>query len=95
VLDSVTLVLQEFDQTLIEVAGHTDSTGSDAYNLTLSQRRAVSVSDYLKSRQILPERLMTVGAGEHNPVASNETAAGRQLNRRVELTVVPLTSHNL
>ncbi len=94
VLDSVTLVLQEFDQTLIEVAGHTDSTGSDAYNLTLSQQRAASVSDYLKSRQILPDRLITVGAGEHSPVASNETETGRQLNRRVELTIVPLTQHN-
>ncbi len=91
VLDSVTLVFQEFDKTLIEVAGHTDSTGSAAHNMTLSQRRAESVADYLKSRQIRPDRLIVTGAGESYPIASNETAAGRQLNRRVELTIVPLT----
>jgi outer membrane protein OmpA-like peptidoglycan-associated protein len=92
VLDSVALVLIEFDKTLIEVAGHTDSTGSDAYNQSLSQRRAGSVSAYLTSREVRADRLVSVGAGESRPVASNETSAGRQQNRRVEITIVPVTT---
>jgi len=92
VLDSVALVLIEFDKTLVEVAGHTDSTGSEAYNLALSERRAVSVSSYLTSRQVRPDRLISVGVGESRPVASNDTAAGRQQNRRVEITIVPVTN---
>jgi outer membrane protein OmpA-like peptidoglycan-associated protein len=92
VLDSVGLVLKEYDKTLVEVAGHTDSTGSDASNQALSERRAASVSAYLMSRDIRPDRLISVGAGESRPVASNDTEAGRQLNRRVEITIVPLTN---
>ena len=92
VLDSVGLVLKEYDKTLVEVAGHTDSTGSDASNQALSERRAASVSAYLVSRDIRPDRLISVGAGESRPVASNDTEAGRQLNRRVEITIVPLTN---
>jgi outer membrane protein OmpA-like peptidoglycan-associated protein len=91
VLDSVGLVLNEFQQTVVEVAGHTDSTGSDAYNQSLSERRAASVSAYLRSRQVLPDRIIAVGMGEARPVADNATDTGRQLNRRVELTLVPLT----
>lgn len=92
VLNSVAKVLTEFDKTVIEVAGHTDSTGSDAYNQTLSERRATSVATYLRSQQINPNRMITVGLGESMPVADNATEAGRQQNRRVELTMVPLTS---
>lgn len=92
VLNSVAKVLTEFDKTVIEVAGHTDSTGSDAYNQTLSERRATSVATYLRSQQIDPNRMITVGLGESMPVADNGTEAGRQQNRRVELTLVPLTS---
>lgn len=92
VLDSVALVLEEFDKTLVEVAGHTDSTGTEQYNQQLSQRRADSVAAYLRTREVVGERLMVVGAGEAYPVASNETPAGRQLNRRVEITIVPLTA---
>ena len=91
VLDSVGKVVNEFEQTVIEVAGHTDSTGSDQYNQALSQRRADSVAAYLKSRNVRSDRIITVGAGEKHPVASNDTPDGRQLNRRVELTLVPLT----
>jgi outer membrane protein OmpA-like peptidoglycan-associated protein len=91
VLNSVSLVLDEFDQTVIEVAGHTDSTGTNEYNLQLSQRRAASVAAYLRTRQILPERLIELGVGEDRPIADNTTDAGRQANRRVELTLVPLT----
>ena len=91
ILDSVALVLNEFNQTLVEVAGHTDSTGSEQYNQALSERRANSVAAYLRSRQVMGDRLMVVGAGEAYPVAPNDTASGRQLNRRVEITIVPLT----
>ncbi len=91
ILDSVALVLNEFDKTMVEVAGHTDSTGSAQYNQGLSERRANSVAAYLRSRQVMGQRLMVVGAGEDYPVASNDTPSGRQLNRRVEITIVPLT----
>jgi len=92
VLDSVTLVLNEFDKTLVEVAGHTDSTGTDQYNQSLSQRRAGSVAAYLRSRQVMPDRLIEVGAGESRPIATNATPQGRQQNRRVEITIVPITA---
>jgi len=91
VLGSVALVLKEFDKTFVEVAGHTDSTGSDDYNMSLSQRRASSVATYLTAQQVLPERLIAVGAGETRPIADNSTDAGRQTNRRVEITIVPVT----
>lgn len=92
VLDSVGLVLKEFDKTMVEVAGHTDSDGSDAYNQQLSERRASSVVAYLVSRQIRGDRFLTVGAGETRPIASNTTPEGKAQNRRVEITIVPLTS---
>ena len=92
VLNSVSKVLTEFDQTVVEVAGHTDSTGSDAYNQSLSERRAGSVRQYLQSQQISSQRLITIGLGESMPVADNTTNAGRQANRRVEITMVPVTS---
>ena len=91
VLNSVSMVLDEFDQTVIEIAGHTDSTGTDAYNQELSVRRAGAVASYLGTRSILPERIITVGMGESRPVATNDSDSGRQQNRRVELTLVPLT----
>jgi len=92
VLTSVSKVLTEFDKTVVEVAGHTDSTGTDAYNQALSERRATSVSRYLQSQGINPQRLITIGLGESMPVADNTTNAGRQANRRVEITMVPITS---
>lgn len=92
VLGGVTKVLKEFDQTVVEVAGHTDSTGTDEYNQGLSQRRADAVSQYFTSRNITSQRLITVGMGEMRPVADNGTANGRQTNRRVEITMVPLTA---
>lgn len=92
VLASVGKVLKEFDQTVVEVAGHTDSTGADAYNQSLSERRAASVTQYLQARGISSQRLISVGMGESRPVADNGTASGRQANRRVEITMVPLTA---
>ncbi len=91
VLDSVALVLNEFEQTLVEVAGHTDSTGTAEYNQALSERRAASVSSYLGEREVRVDRMIPVGGGENYPVAGNDTPQGRQLNRRVEITIVPLT----
>jgi outer membrane protein OmpA-like peptidoglycan-associated protein len=92
VLDSVGLVLKEYDKTIIEVAGHTDDTGADAYNQALSERRAGAVAQYLGQRGVNSQRIMTVGAGESRPIASNGTPEGRQQNRRVELTLAPLTA---
>lgn len=90
-LDGVSMVLKEYDKTVVEVAGHTDSSGSDQYNQALSQRRAQSVSGYLSSHGVKGQRLMPVGAGEAHPVASNDSETGRSQNRRVELTIVPIT----
>lgn len=92
VLNSVGKVLGEFDKTVVEVAGHTDSTGSESYNQSLSERRAGSVASYLTSQGVISQRLITVGMGELRPVADNTTAGGRQANRRVEITMVPVTA---
>ncbi len=92
VLKSVGKVLNEFDKTVVEVAGHTDSTGSESYNQNLSERRAMSVSQYLQAQEVSGQRLITLGMGELRPVAANDTSAGRQANRRVEITMVPWTS---
>jgi outer membrane protein OmpA-like peptidoglycan-associated protein len=92
VLDSVSLVLKEYDQTLIDVTGHTDSTGAISHNMELSQRRAGSVATYLKASGIDSMRVYTQGVGPHYPVADNSSAAGRQLNRRVELVLKPVAS---
>jgi outer membrane protein OmpA-like peptidoglycan-associated protein len=91
VLNSVNVVLKQYDKTLIEVAGHTDSTGAADYNQKLSERRADAVAQYLEGQGLRSDRVITVGAGETHPVASNETPDGRQANRRVELTLTPLT----
>lgn len=91
VLDSVAEVLKEFDKSFVEIAGHTDSTGPEAYNQLLSEKRAQSVASYLVSRGVRADRFIVVGAGESRPIASNDTPEGRALNRRVEITIVPLT----
>jgi outer membrane protein OmpA-like peptidoglycan-associated protein len=92
VLNSVALVLKEYDKTVIEVAGHTDSTGADSYNQSLSERRAGTVGQYLRTQGIVDMRIITVGFGESRPVADNDTDAGREQNRRVELTLAPITT---
>lgn len=91
VLTSVSKVLTEYDQTVVEVAGHTDSSGSNAYNQSLSERRAGSVAQYLQSQGINDQRLITIGLGENMPVADNSSNIGKQTNRRVEMTMVPVT----
>lgn len=92
VLDSVALVINEFEKTYVDVVGHTDSTGAADYNQRLSVARASSVARYLESQQVLSQRVVTQGAGETSPVASNDTASGRSLNRRVEIHLTPLTN---
>jgi len=92
VLNSVAIVLKEYNQTLIDVTGHTDSTGSDQYNLELSQKRAQSVGNYLMAQGLDGRRFYIVGAGESQPIATNDTPAGREQNRRVEIRLSPLTT---
>lgn len=93
VLDSVVLVVKEYNKTIVEVAGHTDSTGSDTYNQALSERRASTVGQYFGSRNIVADRIITIGAGETRPVANNGTPEGRALNRRVEITLAPIRAN--
>ena len=90
-LDQVAQTLASYNQTFIDVLGHTDSTGSDAYNQALSERRAQSVADYLSMRGVARARMGIRGYGETMPIASNDTEAGRAQNRRVEIKVVPVT----
>jgi outer membrane protein OmpA-like peptidoglycan-associated protein len=95
VLDKVAQTLTEFDQTVIQIAGHTDSTGTHAYNMKLSEQRAGSVKSYLAGRGVPSQRMQTVGAGPDHPIADNSTEAGRAENRRVEITIVPVTEDSL
>jgi outer membrane protein OmpA-like peptidoglycan-associated protein len=90
-LNSVVLVLKKYNQTLIDVYGHTDSTGDDSYNMALSQRRAQSVASYLSSQGVNGQRFAVQGFGETRPIADNSTDAGRAQNRRVEIQLVPLS----
>ena len=90
-LDQVSLTLKQYEKTYVDVMGHTDSTGSDAYNQALSERRASAVADYLSSRGVQSARVATRGYGESQPKASNLDAAGRSANRRVEIRLVPVT----
>ncbi len=86
-LDKLAGVMVQYPDTNINVYGHTDSKGTDEYNLTLSQRRANSVIDYLVSKGIARTRLNAMGMGEKDPIATNETEAGRAQNRRVEFAI--------
>jgi outer membrane protein OmpA-like peptidoglycan-associated protein len=90
-LESVGLVLAEYNQSYIDVLGHTDSDGADDYNFDLSRRRANSVAQYLVSQQLDPNRFSVEGRGEREPIASNSSASGKSRNRRVEITIQPLT----
>ncbi|HSR65229.1 MAG TPA: OmpA family protein [Xanthomonadaceae bacterium] len=92
VLDNVASTLTQYNQTMIEVAGHTDNVGTDQYNQALSERRANAVAAYLGSKGVMQQRMMVVGAGETHPIAGNDTEAGRAQNRRVEITIVPVKS---
>ncbi|MGW8313018.1 MAG: OmpA family protein [Desulfuromonadales bacterium] len=88
-INRVAQVLLQYPQTNIQIAGHTDSTGSEVYNQDLSERRATSVLNALINQGVAPARMRTIGFGESQPIADNATEAGRQLNRRVVITIAP------
>ena len=90
-LDSVVLVLNEYQSTMVTVMGHTDSTGSKQLNQKLSEDRALSVANYLSQKGVAQQRLAAIGYGEGFPIASNSTASGRAQNRRVEIELEPVT----
>lgn len=91
-LDQIAQSLQQYPNSLVDVYGHTDSTGSDAYNQTLSENRARSVGNYLSMRGVSAARLRTMGFGETQPVATNDTEEGRARNRRVEIKIIPISA---
>ena len=89
-LDKVADVLGDYPQTMIDIYGHTDSVGSDAYNQTLSENRARAVTSYLSMQGVQQVRMATLGYGETQPIADNGTESGRAANRRVEIRIVPV-----
>ncbi|MCK4988172.1 MAG: OmpA family protein, partial [Desulfobacterales bacterium] len=86
-LAKLSAILNKYADTNIMLAGHTDSTGSEEYNLGLSRRRAQSVADYLTTQNVDPARFAVEGYGKSDPIASNDTSAGRAENRRVEVAI--------
>jgi outer membrane protein OmpA-like peptidoglycan-associated protein len=86
-LQKLARILNKYEDTNILLEGHTDATGSDEYNQELSRKRAKSVSDFLTSNNVDQSRFTIMGYGESQPVADNETATGRQSNRRVEVAI--------
>ena len=94
-LGSVANTLSRYEKSYVDVLGHTDSTGSDAYNQSLSERRAESVANFLANSGVQRARLATKGYGESQPIASNATEAGRAANRRVEIKIVPIAQSDL
>ncbi|GLI32871.1 MAG: OmpA family protein [Deltaproteobacteria bacterium] len=89
-IDQVADILNRYPETRVRVSGFTDSTGSEEYNLQLSEDRALAVKDAIVDRGVAPKRIAARGFGESKPVASNATEAGRQLNRRVTIKIIPI-----
>lgn len=94
-LNQVAQTVASYNQTYLDVYGHADSQGDEAYNQTLSENRARAVADYLASHGVARARLATRGFGETQPIASNDTEVGRAQNRRVELRIVPVTEQDV
>ncbi len=94
-LDQIAANLTQYPNSLIDVMGHTDSTGSDDYNMDLSKRRADAVADYLAMRGVSRARIESIGYGERYPVADNGTAEGRARNRRVEIKITPISQEEV
>lgn len=94
-LNDVASILSQYPKTYIDVYGHTDSDGTDAYNQTLSERRAASVADYLVAHGVQSARIATRGFGETQPIASNATEQGKAANRRVEIKIAPVTENDV
>jgi outer membrane protein OmpA-like peptidoglycan-associated protein len=92
-MDKVADVVIRYGKTTLTIVGHTDSKGSAEYNQKLSEQRALSVAQYLESKDVNPVRLATLGKGETDPIASNDTESGRQANRRVEIYVEPVRAN--
>ena len=90
ILDSVAKVLAEYNKTIVQITGHTDSTGTLAHNMTLSQQRAAAVATYLINRGVAANRISATGVGPNQPIATNDTAAGREQNRRVEINLIAM-----
>lgn len=88
-IDRIANIMLQYPDTFIRVEGHTDSTGSEQYNLELSARRAVAVKNLIVQKGVSSSRVETVTYGETRPIATNETEAGRQMNRRVEIKIAP------
>ncbi len=86
-LDKLASTMNQYDQTSVNIAGHTDSQGAASYNMGLSRDRAYSVANYLTARGVSASRVNVVAYGESRPIADNNTDYGRQQNRRVELTI--------
>jgi len=89
-LNRIAQVVNRYGKTQLVIVGYTDNTGSPQHNQVLSERRAGAVRNYLLGRGVIPQRLAAYGRGEADPIASNATEAGRQLNRRVEITIIPV-----
>lgn len=94
-LDQIAQTMNQYPDSLIDVYGHTDSTGSDAFNQTLSENRARTVANYLATRGVSSARIRSQGFGETMPVADNTTDEGRRRNRRVEIKIVPITQEQV
>jgi outer membrane protein OmpA-like peptidoglycan-associated protein len=90
-LDTISGIVNKYGKTELRVAGHTDNVGSAAYNQGLSERRAGSVESYLEADGVVPQRIYATGYGKSQPIASNDTESGRRLNRRVDITIIPIT----
>lgn len=88
-LGDIAVTLQQYPESFIDLIGHTDSRGSEDYNQRLSEDRALAVADFFRGQGVNPGRIASFGQGETQPVATNDTAAGRQENRRVELVIIP------
>ncbi|MBV7296624.1 OmpA family protein [Enterovibrio paralichthyis] len=88
-LDAVARVMNKYDKTFLSIDGHTDSTGDAAYNMSLSEKRAESVRNFLLRQGVNGQRMYVTGFGETQPIASNDSSAGRAANRRVEIQIVP------
>lgn len=93
-LNQVANTLNEYPSTAVDILGHADSQGSESYNQTLSEQRAASVQSYMLNQGVRPVRLASIGLGESQPIATNETAEGRARNRRVEIILTPIVDES-
>ncbi|MEJ2142430.1 MAG: OmpA family protein [Gammaproteobacteria bacterium] len=91
-MNKIAWIVNKYGKTHLNIVGHTDSTGSRAYNQKLSEKRASSIEHYLGQKQVIPQRMTTYGLGEDSPRADNKTETGRRLNRRVEIIIEPIVA---